>query len=226
MSSKLGLDTRSTMDMDFLLRNTAMQRKNIEIIFKNVIDIEVEDDVSFDIVSIKDIREDDMYGGYCVNLIGKLENIRVPVNIDVATGDPITPSSVRYDYKCMFEDDKFCLSSYNFETIIAEKLQTILTRGTANSRSKDFYDIFVIRKMKIEEIDTESLANAFENTCAHRGTAFSKEDALSIISEIKKSELIRKRWISYVAKNSYASGITFDEVAKSLEAVACTAIRP
>lgn len=125
LSATLGIDFRSTMDMDFLITKLMMTKKNIEKIFKEIADIEVDDYIHFEFVDIADIRQEDVYGGFNVYLLGRLENIKVVVSVDVATGDPITPSSVSYKYKCLFDNEVLIFAAYNFETIIAEKLQTI-----------------------------------------------------------------------------------------------------
>jgi predicted nucleotidyltransferase component of viral defense system len=152
LSTTLGIDFRSTMDMDFLLTKLAMNKENIEKIFKEIAEIDVEDSIIFEFVDINDIRQEDEYGGFNVSLLGRLENIKVVVSIDIATGDPITPSSVSYNYRCLFDNEILTFVAYNFETIIAEKLQTILNRGVTNSRSKDFYDLYIIYKLRWNDI--------------------------------------------------------------------------
>lgn len=192
LSSVLGINYRSTMDIDFLLTKLAMTRDNIKNIFKEIALINVQDNIIFEFVNINDIRQEDEYGGYNISLLGRLDNIKVAVNIDVATGDPITPSSVLYKYHCLFDDEIITFTSYNFETIIAEKLQTILSRGATNSRSKDFYDLYIIYKLKWSDIDISNLKEAFKNTCKHRDTFFSFELAISTIVLIEKTQLCKK----------------------------------
>ncbi len=216
LSTDLGIDFRSTMDIDFLLRNLAFEKESIKNIFKEIKDIDADDNVTFDFREITKIREEDVYGGYNVSLLGKLENIKVPVSIDVATGDPITPSSITYRYKCLFDDSFIEFPSYNFETIVAEKLQTILYRGTANSRSKDYYDIYIINKLRIDDINPNHLRAAFNNTCEHRGTTFTKEEVLEIVQTIETSKTIQDRWARYTEKNAFASKIPFSEIAEAL----------
>ena len=219
LSSNLGINYRSTMDIDFLIRNIAFQKENVVDVFKEIIAINVGDLVTFEYIGISDIREDDQYGGFNVSILGKLENIKVMVSVDVATGDPITPSSVVYDYKCLFDEETIRFASYNYETIISEKLQTILARGTTNSRSKDFYDLYIIYKLRFDKVDKQQLSNAFINTCKHRGTVFSKDEAFKTTSSILESKMINERWISYTKKNSFARAIDFKDVIETVNKI-------
>lgn len=148
LSTSLGIDLRSTMDIDFLLRKLDLSRENIVNIIKEVASINIDDGIIFEFQSINEIREEDEYGRYNVTLLGRFENIKETVNIDIATGDPITPNAINYEYKCLLDNDVLKFKAYNYETIIAEKMQTILFRGIANSRSKDFYDLYIIHKLK------------------------------------------------------------------------------
>ena len=184
LSTSLGIDYRSTMDIDFLLSKLSLEKEKIEKVFKEIISIDVDDLVVFEFNKISNIRENDQYGGLNITLTGKIENIKVPVNIDVAAGDPITPSSVLYTYKCMFDEETINFQSYNYETIISEKLQTLLSRSITNSRSKDFYDLYIITKLKYESIDKDLLFSAFQNTCKYRNTYFSKETAIHQMTKI------------------------------------------
>ena len=138
LSSYLGLEFRSTLDMDFCLNGFSLEKEIIFNILDEIINIDVGDLVSFEIKEISNIREIDIYGGYNVALLARLENIKTDISIDIATGDPITPNAILHSYKCLFEEKSIELNAYNFETILAEKIQTILDRGISNSRSKDF----------------------------------------------------------------------------------------
>lgn len=211
LSTSLGINLRSTMDIDFLLRKMDLERDNIVSIMKEVSTIDVGDRVSFEYKGIEEIRQEDEYGGYCVTLIGKLENIKETINVDIATGDPITPSAIDYRYKCLFDDESLSFKAYNFETILAEKLQTILYRGIANSRSKDFYDLYIIHKLRWNDIDTKLLIEAFNNTCKYRETIFTKDESLKIIENIKKDPQMETRWNSYRKRNKFVGDIEFKE---------------
>lgn len=216
LSASLGIEHRSTMDIDFSVRTIPFKKDKIVNIFNEIADMSSDDYVIFELLGIDDIREDEPYGGYKVSLLAKLENIRVKVDIDVASGDPITPSYELLEYKCLLSNEKIALPSYNFETIIAEKLQTILSRGLFNSRCKDFYDVYIINKLRINQIDRIQLANAFSNTCAYRKTIFTKETALDIITSLRDDRIMNERWAIYSIKNAYASNVLFNDTIEAI----------
>lgn len=219
LSTSLGINLRSTMDIDFLLRKMSLTMENIVNVLKEVSSIDIGDNVIFEYQSINEIRQDDEYGGYNISLLGKLENIKETISIDVATGDPITPSAMDYRYKCLFDDKILSFKAYNFETILAEKLQTILFRDVANSRSKDFYDIFIIYKLRWNDIDTKVLKEAFINTCNYRGTIFKKDEALRIVDRIKSDSQMESRWNTYSKRNQFAKNIEFKDALNPLETI-------
>ena len=211
LSTSLGIDLRSTMDIDFLLRKLNLDKENISKVIKEVTFIDIGDNVVFEFQSINEIRQEDDYGGYNVTLLGRFENIKEMVNIDIATGDPITPKAIKYEYKCLFDNDVLTFQAYNFETILAEKLQTVLFRGIANSRSKDFYDLYIVHKLRWDVIDTNIFKKAFENTCNYRRTIFTKEDATKIMENISNDSVMKERWDAYCKRNKYVEGIEFKE---------------
>ena len=219
LSTSLGINLRSTMDIDFLLRKMNLTMENIVNVLKEVSLIDIGDNVTFEYQNINEIRRDDEYGGYNIVLLGKLENIKETISIDVATGDPITPSAMDYRYKCLFDEEILSFKAYNFETILAEKLQTILFRGIANSRSKDFYDIFIIYKLRWNDIDTKVLKEAFVNTCNYRGTVFAKDEALRIVDRIKNDSQMESRWKTYSKRNQFAKNIEFKDTLNPLETI-------
>ena len=225
LSTTLGIDFRSTMDMDFLLTKLAMDKENIEKIFKGIAEIDVDDNITFEFVDINDIRQEDEYGGFNVSLLGRLENVKVVVSIDIATGDPITPSSVSYNYRCLFDNEILTFVAYNFETIIAEKLQTILNRGVTNSRSKDFYDLYIIYKLRWNDINISTLKEAFNNTCRYRNTIFSSGYATEIKNQIENDLSMQKRWESFSKKNEFASDISFSDTISVLNIILETALK-
>ena len=225
LSTTLGIDFRSTMDMDFLLTKLAMNKENIKKIFKEIAEIDVDDNITFKFVDINDIRQEDEYGGFNVSLLGRLENVKVVVSIDIATGDPITPSSVSYNYRCLFDNEILIFAAYNFETIIAEKLQTILNRGVTNSRSKDFYDLYIIYKLRWNDINVSTLKEAFNNTCRYRNTIFSSGHATEIKNQIENDLSMQKRWESFSKKNEFASDISFSDTISVLNIILETALK-
>ena len=211
LSTSLGIDLRSTMDIDFLLRKINLSKENIIKVIKEVVCIEIDDGITFEFKSINEIRKEDEYGGYNVTLLGRLENIKETVNIDVATGDPITPNAVNYEYKCLLDNSILKFKAYNYETILAEKLQTILFRGITNSRCKDFYDLFIIHKLRWDNINKDTLKKAFENTCSYRKTSFTKEDVFKILESINNDSVMETRWNTYRKRNIFVKETRFKD---------------
>lgn len=216
LSTSLGINLRSTMDIDFLLKRINVERENIVNILKEISSKDVDDEVSFEFSDIEEIRLEDEYGGYSITFLGRLENIRETINIDVATGDPLTTSAVDYKYKCLFDDKVLTFKAYNFETILAEKLQTILVRGLANSRSKDFYDVYIIQKLRWNEINSETIKEAFANTCKYRETLFTEDEALRIFNYIKNDKIMENRWNIYRNRNSFVGNTEFKDACDAL----------
>ena len=212
LSACLGIDLRSTMDIDFLLRKLSLDRETVIRVIKEIAFVDINDGITFEFQSINEIRKEDDYGGYNIVLLGRLENIKEIVSVDIATGDPITPRAIYYEYKCLLDNEILRFKAYNFETILAEKLQTILYKGIANSRSKDFYDLYIIHKLRWGSIDINAFKKAFENTCNYRETVFSKEDATKILKSISGDSIMEIRWNAYCKRNKFATGIEFKEV--------------
>ena len=216
LSSILGLDTRVTMDIDFYLKRLSLEREKIIDLIEEIISIDIQDDISFQIVGSENIRLDDLYGGFQVILLARLDNLRYQFSVDIATGDPIVPSEQNYDYKCLVTGETLTLKAYSLESVVAEKLETVLSRGIANSRSKDFYDLYVLNKTQFKNIDKNILKDAWLKTCDYRAFLISKDEALELINEITKNREINKRWISYGKKVKYSENLSFEEVINSI----------
>jgi len=212
LSLVLGLQSRSTTDIDFLLRDERLDAANIASLFEDIIAMPMDDGISYEFVAISPIRKDDIYGGFNITLLSRLENIKQRISIDVSAGDPITPREVAYGYKRMFSGETLGIKAYNLETILAEKLQTILRRGAFNTRSKDFYDVYIIYKLKWDGVSKDQLAQAFEKTCEHRSTTFTKEAMSGITENLDKDTNLKTRWMSFSKKNDYAREIPFEEI--------------
>lgn len=217
LSTLIGINNRATVDMDFHIEHLKIEEQNIRHIFEDISSIDVQDNVSFEFMDISEIRPDDEYGGFNICLLGKLENIRELVSVDVATGDPIMPGPISFEYKCLFDNELLNLKRYSFETIISEKLQTLLSRSVLNSRAKDYYDLFVIFKMRWSDIDIEVLKRAFRKTCEYRKTIFDKSQSLQILEEIKTNERMKNRWKSYADKKYFTKNISFEDTLEAVE---------
>ena len=168
LSILFGIDSRFTMDIDMCLKNEVLSEKNIIKLINEIISIDIKDNVKMTFDEIVPIREEDIYGGYRVKITSKLENIRETFSIDMATGDPITPREIEFKYKTILDYKPLDLKSYNLETVLAEKLETILSRKELSSRLKDYYDIYLIYTMYFKNINIEHYRKAVENTFRKR----------------------------------------------------------
>ena len=210
LATLLGVKNRYTSDIDFLLRRESMDENRLREIFTDIIAIDADDSITFEISDISPIRDEDAYGGFSILLTGHLENVRQSFHVDVATGDPITPKDIEYSYQSLISNETIAFRAYNLETVVAEKLQTILFRGLLNSRCKDYYDIYIIHQLQWRKISIPDLRKSFETTCQYRKTPFEKEKSLLILEEISKSDIFQTRWKNYAKKSSFAKGISFE----------------
>lgn len=219
LSSIFGIDLRSTMDLDTTILGIALNKDNITKIIEDIISIDVNDDISFELVSVKDIREEDVYNGYAIRLIAHYDNLKVDLIIDVTTGDVITYNAIEYKYKTIFGDDIKVLA-YNNETIIAEKFESIITRNITNTRMKDYYDIYMFVKYRWDEIDKSVLKAAVASTSKHRGSEKYIKEVSAYINLIKDDPSLKELWHSYQAKYDYAKEVEFEDVIKAIEVIA------
>ena len=219
LATLLGVKNRYTADIDFLLRKESMDENRLKEIFSDIIATDADDSITFEIADISPIRDEDAYGGYSILLTGRLENVRQSFHVDVATGDPITPTDIEYSYQSLISNETIAFRAYNLETVIAEKLQTILSRGLLNSRCKDYYDIYIINQLQRKNISIPDLKKSFETTCQYRKTPFEKVESLLILEEISKSNILQNRWSNYARKASYAKDITFEATIESCKEI-------
>ena len=207
----VGLDTRSTMDLDATLRNLPLTEGQITEAISKVCAIDLDDDVLFEIKSVEPIRKDDVYGGYCVRLDAKYDTIVTPLSIDISTGDVITPEAVRYEFSGIFDEDiRIKLWGYNIETVMAEKIETILSRGVFTTRPRDFYDVYILGTT--QKYNAEVLAEALKATAMHRGSTERIADVAGIIKQISANDDVKNMWDKYQKKFSYASDISYDSI--------------
>lgn len=212
LSNIVGLQSRSTVDMDFLIQNYTLSKESIIGALTECLVSHSDDLIIYEILDIEDIREEDKYGGLRVKIMCKLENIRQLVPLDIATGDVITPFPITYDYISAFDENRIEINAYNLETMIAEKLETLYRRDLLNSRSKDFYDLYILSKLKFDEINTENLKKACEATFKYRTTEFDLSKISETLNRIENDKTMAERWNVYAKKNIYASGISYVEL--------------
>jgi predicted nucleotidyltransferase component of viral defense system len=215
----MGINMRTTMDIDVNITGMNFEKDALVEMISNIIAINLEDDVFFEIDKTAPIKEDNEYGGYKFKLIAKLSNIKVPFSVDISTGDLITPKAIEYTYKTILEKEDISLYTYNYETIIAEKLETILKRNTANSRMKDYYDLYYFVNYKWNEIDIETLKLAIETTFKHRNSEKYLNDYNTIITNIQNEQLLITRWNNYKKEHEYAKQIEFEDTISAINSL-------
>ncbi len=216
LSSIIGDVERTTKDMDATLKSMPLEKENIESIFKEILSIDLEDKVTFEILDIKDIREEDEYGGFKVNIMATMENLKIHLSVEITTGDKITPREIEYNYNSIFENKKIPILAYTTETVIAEKYQTIIIRGILNTRMKDFYDIYVLISKNKDIINIENLRIAINNTFEHRKTEIDILEIQEIITEIEKDKDMKNLWKNYQKNATYANEIKFEDLFEPL----------
>ncbi len=211
----VGLDNRATMDMDTTLKNLPLTPEAIRTALEDICKISCDDDVNFDIGKISPIREDDLYGGYRVMLNAKFETLVTPLTIDVSTGDVITPNAIPYTFTEIFNDDmSYELWAYNIETVMAEKVETILRRGVFNTRPRDFYDVYILTTT--QEYDKTLFAHALNATASHRGTTNQISDVSGILKNLEESSELKSRWDKYRKQFTYAKEIEYKQIIEML----------
>lgn len=216
LSNIYGLESRSTIDIDYALKNISLTEENILNIIDVIINIDLNDNIKFTILGISPIRQDCEYGGFRVKLLFCLDNIKEQLIIDIATGDPITPKEITYTYKCMLDNTELNILSYNLETIIAEKIEAIFSKLDMSSRLKDYYDIYLIYTKSWNDINKKHLIKAIQNTFGQRNFNPNFREGLAII---KDSPVLQVRWKAYVRNHSYAKNIEFKDIMLILEKI-------
>ena len=211
----VGLDNRATMDLDTTLKNLSLTPETIRNALERVCAIPSNDGVVFDIGAISPFREDDSYGGYRVMLNAKFDMLVTPLSIDVSTGDAITPCAVQYDFSEIFDDGKtYRLWAYNIETVMAEKVETILRRGVFNTRPRDFYDAYILATT--QKFDKVVFDEALAATANHRGTVTQLVDIPTILHTIEESPELRGMWDKYRKQFAYAADIEYERIMQVL----------
>ncbi|MBQ7437898.1 MAG: nucleotidyl transferase AbiEii/AbiGii toxin family protein [Oscillospiraceae bacterium] len=218
VSSVVGLDMRATMDIDTTVKSLELSKENAVKIVEEIIAVEIPDGVHFTITKVTDIMEMHDYPGIRFMLEATLDNLRNTIKIDISTGNVITPEAVEYSYNLMFEDRAISLWTYNLETLLAEKLETIMARATANTRMRDFYDIYVISRQ--EPFDPTILKMAFLATSSERNTADQITDFRSILETVEADNVMRRQWENFRKESFFVGELTWNEVMGSVKLLA------
>lgn len=211
IAAMVGLDTRATMDMDATIKGYPVDEGTIRAMFEDICTIHIPDDVSFSFRSISEIREGDEYTGYRVALTADFPPMAVPLKLDITTGDKITPKEIEYSFKLLLEDRSISILAYNLETILAEKLETVISRGDQNTRPRDYYDVYVLLKLQAHNINMDHLKDALAATCAKRGSIEVIKSFAGIMEQVKTSPVMLEQWKKYQDDFSYAAGIPFED---------------
>ena len=216
ISSMVGLSSRATMDMDATIKGYPVNEETVRKMVEDIITIQIDDDISFELKSVGDIREGDEYTGYRVALSANYPPMAVPLKLDITTGDKITPKEIKYDYKLMLEDRTIKVMAYNLETILAEKLETVISRGDQNTRPRDYYDIFILTRLQEKNIDLDALSLAIDNTAKKRATSEIIKDYRHIMDVVKQSDAMIRHWDDYKKDFDYARDIGFTDTCDSV----------
>jgi predicted nucleotidyltransferase component of viral defense system len=212
VAAMVGLDARATIDMDATIKGYPLSEESVREVFEEIIAIPIDDGTQMKIKYIDTIRDEADYHGLRVSLEALFDGVRTPLKIDITAGDKITPREVSYRFNLMFEERQIDILAYNLETVLAEKLETVISRGVINTRMRDFYDIFILLKMHGKSLDKELFVKALVSTAENRGTSGILADGQAIIDEVFRDISIQGFWENYRKKYSYAEDISWDEV--------------
>lgn len=214
LSNLFGINNRSTMDIDTAIRKAEFTEDNLIKMVTEIINIDVDDNVKFKFEKCMPIRDEDEYGGLRIVISFQLENIKDKFHIDLATGDPIFPGPDNYKYESLIGNEVYKVWSYNIETVLAEKIETVLSKLDTTSRMKDYYDIYLIYKFKYDKVDKEKFKKAIDKTFKRREF---NSNLMTNYNIIKDSVFLRHSWTNYSRKNSYAENVNFEETLECLK---------
>lgn len=209
IAAMVGLDTRATMDMDATIKGYPVDENHIRTMFQEICAIRLPDDVTFSFRSIGEIREGDDYTGYRVALTADFPPMAVPLKLDITTGDRITPREISYSFRLLMEDRQISVLAYNLETILAEKLETVISRADQNTRPRDYYDLYVLLKLHGGSVSWENLRAALSATCQKRGSSAVMKHYRAVMAQVDASPAMHDQWKKYQAEFAYAADIGF-----------------
>ena len=219
LSSIIGEDLRTTKDIDATLKSLPLNIDSIRNIFEEIFSIDINDNVNFEIVNIKDIRLEDEYSGFKINVKGTFDKIRNNFFIEITTGDIITPKEIKYKYNSIFENKRINIMAYTIETIIAEKFESIISKNITTTRAKDFYDLYMLMNKHKNDINNKNLVKALENTFNKRNTEFNIDNFKEIVEILKESNTLKKVFTDYQQKLEYTKVVSFDDTIKAINEI-------
>ena len=219
LSSIFGVNLRSTMDLDTTIKGLPLDRTTITKVVNEIISIDLKDNIKLEIENIKDIREEELYSGFNVNLKAEFDGLRTNLMIDITTGDVITYKEVQFEYKTLFDNEIVNIMTYNYETIIAEKFEAIVSRNIDNTRMKDYYDLYMFVNLKWNDIDKTILRKAIFNTSKKRETLNYIEKADKYIELINEDSKLKLLWKNYQSNYAYAKNISFENTIDAIKVI-------
>jgi len=219
IASMIGIDERTTMDIDTTVKGLSMDKGTIEPIIREILSIDVDDGIGFKYSRIEPIRDDDDYNNYRVYFLANYGKISNPMKMDITTGDEITPAPIEYKFPTIFGDGEIDVMAYNLETILAEKYETIIRRNIGNTRPRDYYDLYTLYALHRERLNTSILREAVKKTSGRRGSLEELKDWEEILKEIAEEPAIRTLWEAYCNEYTYASRIAFEDILGTLREV-------
>ena len=215
----VGIDMRNTLDMDATIKGFDLEKDNLENILDDIFKLDLDDGVTFEFRGIKEIRQEDEYGGYRVSLNAKFDKLVVPMKLDITTGDVITPKEIKYKFDLMFEDRSIEILAYNMETVIADKFETIISRNVDTTRARDFYDIYILWTTQQQNLDKKVLKQAIIKKFEYRESIDKLNNIDEIMEVIKESDALKEHWKNYQSKFSYVDDIGYEDTIDVLEEI-------
>lgn len=212
ISSLIGIENRTTMDMDTTIKGIALKEEKIKETIEEIININVDDGIKFEIKDISHIRKEDEYENFRISLIANVGKTKNPMKLDLTTGDAITPREIEYTYPCIFSQEDIKIMAYPLETILAEKYETIIRRNITTTRMRDFYDLYTLYKLKKDEINYKILKEAIKRTSKKRESQELMNAYEEIIEDIREDSYLRTLWEIYLTENKYIGNLAFDNV--------------
>lgn len=219
LSSIFGVSLRSTMDLDTTIKGLQLDRETIARVINEIINIDLNDNIKLEIENIKNIREEEQYSGFNINLKAEFDSLKTNLMIDATTGDIITYKEIEYGYVTLFDNEVVDIMTYNYETIVAEKFESIISRNVDNTRMKDYYDLYMFVNLKWNDINKNVLKEAIINTAKNRGTLNYIDNATKYLELINTDVRLKSLWNSYQNNYEYASDISFDDTIKAVKAI-------
>lgn len=220
ISSMIGISERTTMDMDTTIIGIQMEENSIVKIIKEILTLNVHDNIIFEFERIEPIRDEDAYNNFRIHLRAKYGKINTPMKIDITTGDKITPAAVQYNFQMLFEEKTIPIMAYTLETILAEKYETIIRRNIITTRARDFYDLYTLYHSRKKEINIQIFKIAVLNTAQKRNSVKDITDWKNIIEDIRNEPQMYSLWNNYIIENKFIGELKFQLILDTLEEIA------